>query len=188
MAKSLVWVEIISEVVGPIKVIVEVGVRSPSVRNAPAVPAITPVLAPSEQAPVGPVLGAAAVLLVPPVRQRAQVMVGRATGITFIKSRSLVVRAQTTLSSLLPQAWYQWRRTWVLSILIEGGTRPITQQRCFLLLEGHRALRRVRPPRRVWLSLRSLHVSLRPHQRALWRSLLALGTRGPTHFLWRSQH
>lgn len=188
MAKSLVRVEIIPEVVGPIEVIVEVGVRPPSVGHAPAVPAITPVLAPSEQAPLRPVLGAAAVLLVPPVRQRAQVMVGWPTGIAFIKTRSLVVRAQTTLSSLLAQAWYQRRRTRVLSILIEGGARPIPQQRRFLLLEGQRALGRVRPPRRVWLSLRSLHVSLRPHQGALWRSLLALGTRRPTHFLRRSQH
>jgi len=38
--------------------------------------------------------------------------------ITFIKARSLVVRAETTLSSLLPQSWYQWWRTWVLSILL----------------------------------------------------------------------
>lgn len=36
---------------------------------------------------------------------------------TFIKTRSLVVRAKATLSSLLPQSWYQWWRTWVLSIL-----------------------------------------------------------------------
>lgn len=105
------------------------------------------------------------------------------TGVTFIKARSLVVRAETTLSSLLPQSWYQWWRTWVLSILIKWGTRPITQQRRFLLLERQRALGRMWPPRRVWLSLRSLHVSLWPYHRALRRSLLALW---PTHFLRRS--
>lgn len=83
MAKSLVRVEIVTEVVGAIEVIVEIGVRSPPVGHAPAVPAIAPVLSPSEQAPLWPVLGAAAVLLVPPVRQRAQVMVGWPTGVTF---------------------------------------------------------------------------------------------------------
>lgn len=83
MAESLVRVEIIAEVVGPIEVVVEVGVGSPSVGHAPAVPAVAPVLPPSEQAPLGPVLGAAAVLLVPPVRQRAQVMVGRPTGVAL---------------------------------------------------------------------------------------------------------
>lgn len=89
MAKSLVWVEIVAEVVRPIEVVVEIGVGSPPVGHAPAVPAVTPVLPPSEQAPVGPVLGAAAVLLVPSVRQRAQVMVGWPTGIAFRDKRNL---------------------------------------------------------------------------------------------------
>lgn len=83
MAESLLGVEIIPEVVGPVKVVMEVGVRAPSVRHAPAVPAITPVLPPSEQAALWPVLGAAAVLLMPSVRQWAQVMVGWPTGIAL---------------------------------------------------------------------------------------------------------
>lgn len=62
-------------------------------------------------------------------------MVWWATVVTFIRARSLVVRGKTALSSLLPQSWYQWWGTWVLSFLIEWDTRPITKQRGFLLLE-----------------------------------------------------
>lgn len=104
MAESLLGVEIIPEVVGPIEVIVEVGVRAPSVGHAPAVPAIAPVLPPSEQAPLWAVLGAAAVLLVPSVRQRAQVMVGWPTGIALRDKRKSSQQVSVTISTSLQGA------------------------------------------------------------------------------------
>lgn len=71
--------------------------RAASVRGTPAV------LAAPEWPPVGTVLRAAA-LLVPPLGQRAHVVVGRAPGVTFVRARSLsrVKRGDATLCSLLP--------------------------------------------------------------------------------------
>lgn len=71
--------------------------RAAPVRGPPAVRAAP------ERPPVGPVLRAAA-LLVPPLGQRAQVVVGRAPGVTFVRARSLsgVKRGDATLCSLLP--------------------------------------------------------------------------------------
>lgn len=65
-----------------------------------------------------------------------------------------------------------------MAVLIEGGPGPITQQRCFLLLEWYWTLRRMWSSCRVRLSLRSrrpLHATLGwRSQRALGRPLLAL--------------
>lgn len=118
MAKALVRVE----VVWPAEVVGEVGVRAAAVGGAPAV------LAAPERAPVGGVLRAAA-LLVPPLGQRAQVVVGGAPGVTFVGARSLsgVERGDAALCSLLPKAWDQGRGAGTLSFLIEGGPGPIPQ-------------------------------------------------------------
>lgn len=74
MAKTLVRVEVIWSA----EVVREIRVRATPVRRTPAV------LATPERPPLGPVLRATA-LLVPPLRHGAQVMVGRASRVTYKK-------------------------------------------------------------------------------------------------------